>query len=139
MARRRKAEKRPVIPDARFNSTVVTRLVNVIMERGKKSVAESIVYGALDQISESEGTDEPHEVLHEAVRNVAPRLEVKSRRVGGATYQVPIEVSGVRQVSLALRWMTTFCRAKRGVTMQRALAQEILDAYKGQGLSLIHI
>ena len=136
MARRRKAEKRPVIPDARFNSTVVTRLVNVIMERGKKSVAESIVYGALDQIAESEGSDEPHEILHEAVRNVAPRLEVKSRRVGGATYQVPIEVSGVRQVSLALRWMTSFSRAKKGVQMKRALAQEILDAYKGQGAAV---
>lgn len=133
MSRRRRPERRPVIPDGRYHSDVITRLINVIMERGKKSTAERIVYGALDHVAKVEETDEPDRVLHDAVRNASPRLEVKSRRVGGATYQVPIEVSGARQLSLALRWLTGSARSKKGVPMSRALAQEILDASKGQG------
>jgi len=136
MARRRKAESRSVTPDALYGSETISRLVNVIMERGKKSTAESIVYGALETIREREETEEPVAVLTRAIDNVRPRLEVKSRRVGGATYQVPMEVSGDRQLSLALRWIVGYARAKRGQSMQRALATELLDAFHEQGAAI---
>ena len=136
MARRHKAERRAVVPDAVYSSDTISRLVNVIMERGKKSTAEQIVYGALETIRQREGVDDPVEVLNKAIDNVRPRLEVKSRRVGGATYQVPMEVSGARQLSLALRWIVGFARSKRGVAMERALADEVLDAYREQGSSI---
>ena len=112
MSRRRQAIRRPVIKDAKFNSTLVSRLVNTVMERGKKTVAQRIVYGAFDQIAEKNPTTNPLDVLQRAVDNAKPRLEVKARRVGGATYQVPLEVPSDRQFALAL---------------------EILDAYQGQG------
>ena len=136
MARRHKAEQRDVIPDAVYKSEAVARMVNVIMERGKKSTAEHIVYRALDSIKEKEGTDDPISVMNKALDNIRPRLEVKSRRVGGATYQVPLEVSGARQLSLALRWIVGFARAKRGVAMDKALASELLDAYREQGAAV---
>ena len=136
MARRHKAEQRNVIPDAVYNSEAVARMVNVIMERGKKSTAEQIVYRALDAIKEKEGTDDPITVMNKAIDHIRPRLEVKSRRVGGATYQVPLEVSGARQLSLALRWIVGFARAKRGVAMDKALASELLDAYREQGAAV---
>ena len=131
--RRHRAEKRPLTPDVRFNSELVARLINTIMERGKKSVAQSIVYGALDSVAERKKGVEPIEVFLQAMENVKPRLEVKSRRVGGATYQVPLEVSPERQVAVALRWISGFARARSGMPMKAALAAELLDAYDNTG------
>jgi len=133
MSRRRRAEKRNLIPDAKYNSPLVTRLVNTVMERGKKSLAQRLVYGAFDRIIEKNPTSNPLEILQRAVDNAKPRLEVKARRVGGATYQVPLEVAPERQASLAVRWLVNFADARKGVPMQDALASEIMDAYQGQG------
>ena len=130
MARRHRAEKRGLKPDARFDSELVSRMVNMLMLRGKKATAQRIVYDALEQLSE---LGEPMQVFTQALDNVKPRLEVKSRRVGGATYQVPIEVSPDRQVSMALRWLIDFAAGRKGVPMQRALALEVTDAFKNQG------
>jgi len=113
MSRRRRAVKRPVVKDTKFSSTLVSRLVNTVMERGKKSTAQRI--------------------LQRAVDNAKPRLEVKARRVGGATYQVPLEVPPDRQFSLALRWLVDFADSRKGIPMKEALASEILEAYQGQG------
>ena len=133
MSRRRQAVKRPIIKDTKFNSTLVSRLVNTVMERGKKSTAQRIVYGAFDHISEKNPTTNPLDVLQRAVDNAKPRLEVKARRVGGATYQVPLEVPADRQMALALRWLVDFADSRKGVPMKDALAGEILEAYQGQG------
>src|SRR5881296_1042863 len=133
MSRRRQATKRPVPKDAKFNSTLVSRLVNTVMACGQKSVAQRIVYGAFDQVVAKNPATNPLEVLQRAVDNAKPRLEVKARRVGGATYQVPIEVTADRQASLALRWLVDFADARKGTPMMKALAAEILDAYQGQG------
>ena len=130
--RRRKSEQHEFAPDARYGSALVTHLVNIIMSRGKKSTAQRTVYGALDQIKEQTG-EEPIAVFQQALENIKPKVEVKSRRVGGATYQVPIEVPSARQTSLALRWIVDYSRGRKGASMQRALALEILDAYKNQG------
>ncbi|HEY8240187.1 MAG TPA: 30S ribosomal protein S7 [Kiritimatiellia bacterium] len=130
--RRRRSDKRPVIPDLRYNNDLVARLISKVMERGKKSVAESIVYGALDTVKEQTSQD-PIEVFKTAMDNIKPKLEVKSRRVGGATYQVPVEVSPDRQAALAMRWIISYAQGRKGVSMGRALAQELLDAYKNQG------
>lgn len=132
MARRRRAEKRQVIPDPKFNNELVARLMNCIMRRGKKSTAERIVYGALGEM-QSKMSEDPMEVLLKAIDNVKPRVEVKSRRVGGSTYQVPTEVSRDRQLALALRWVVGFAGQRKGVPMQRALAMELMEAYKNQG------
>jgi len=132
MARRHRAEKRQTLPDLNFNSPLIGRLIKGIMKRGKQSVAEGIVYDALDQVKEQTKED-PLEVLMRAVDNAKPKVEVKARRVGGATYQVPVEVSGERQQSLALRWLIQYSGARKGVPMHKALALEILDAYKNQG------
>lgn len=131
--RRRRAEKRQVTPDVRYNSDLVARLINTVMERGKKATAQRAVYGALDMISERKKDVEPLEVFLQALENVKPRLEVKSRRVGGATYQVPLEVSPERQVAVALRWITQFARNRRGMRMRDALAGELMDAYENTG------
>jgi len=133
MSRRRQAVRRPVAKDAKFNSTLVSRLVNTVMEQGKKSVAQRIVYGAFDQIIAKNPASNPLEVLQRAVDNAKPRLEVKARRVGGATYQVPLEVPSDRQFALALRWLVDFADARKGIPMKEALAAEILEAYQGQG------
>jgi small subunit ribosomal protein S7 len=132
MARRRKAEKRDLTADARFNSVLLTKMINSLMQRGKRSVAENIVYGALDLIGQKMEGD-PLEVLQRALNNVKPQLEVKSRRVGGATYQVPVEVSDDRQYALAFRWIRQYARARRGVPMKQALANELMDAFNNQG------
>ena len=132
MARRRRAEKRETIPDLRYNSQEIALLIHKVMERGKKSVAEKIVYGAMDQIKDTLKA-EPVDIFRQAMENVKPRLEVKSRRVGGATYQVPVEVDPARQNALAMRWIVTFAQTRKGVAMGRALAQELMDAYKNQG------
>ena len=136
MARRHTAERRDIIPDAVYHSELVARLVNVIMRDGKRSTAERVVYSALDEIRAKQKTDEPLEVLEAAVDNIKPRVEVKSRRVGGATYQVPLEVSGPRQLTLALRWLVQYAQGKRGTDMGHALAQEVMDAYNNQGSSV---
>lgn len=131
--RRRRAEKREPIPDLQYNSKLVGHFINMIMLKGKKSVAQKIVYNALDIVKERTGTTDVLSVLNKAVENVRPLLEVKSRRVGGATYQVPVEVKPTRGLTLALRWIRDFARARKGKPMQEKLAQEILDAYKGTG------
>ncbi len=133
MARRRRAEKRELIPDPRHESKMVAYMINCVMERGKKSVAAKIVYGALEDIQAQLKDENPVEVFTQAVENVAPRLEVKSRRVGGATYQVPLEVKANRQIALATRWLIQFASNRKGVPMRRALAMELVDAYRGQG------
>ena len=131
--RRRRAESREFAPDARYNSVLVTHLTNIIMSRGKKSTAQRTVYGALEQLKDHSETKNALEVFEQALENVKPKVEVKSRRVGGATYQVPVEVPAARQTSLALRWIVDYSRGRKGVSMQRALAMEILDAFKNQG------
>lgn len=133
MSRRRQATRRPIQSDAKFNSTLVSRLVNTVMIGGKKSTAQRIVYGAFDQIAEKNPATNPLEILQRAVDNAKPRLEVKARRVGGATYQVPVEVATDRQFALALRWLVDFADARKGQPMKEALAAEILEAYQGQG------
>jgi small subunit ribosomal protein S7 len=133
MSRRRRAVKRKIRTDARHHSRLVGRLVNTIMKCGKRNLAQSLVYDAFDQISEKQKGATPLEVLQRAVENAKPRLEVKSRRVGGATYQVPLEVTGERSEALALRWIVEFAKARKGTPMKRALANEILDAYNGEG------
>ena len=119
--------------DAKFGNTLVSRLVNTVMQSGKKSIAQRIVYGAFDQIAEKNPASNPLEVLQRAVDNAKPRLEVKPRRVGGATYQVPVEVTSDRQFALAMRWLVDFADARKGMPMKEALAAEILEAYQGQG------
>lgn len=119
--------------DARFHSALVTRLVNTVMCGGKKTTAERIVYGAFNRIVEKNPSSNPLEILQRAVDNVKPRLEVKARRVGGATYQVPLEVPTDRQLGLAVRWLVDFADARKGTPMRDALAAEIMDAYQGQG------
>ena len=119
--------------DAKFHSTLVSRLVSVVMKRGKKSLAQRIVYGAFNHIAGKNPNSNPLEILQRAVDNVKPRLEVKARRVGGATYQVPLEVPTDRQFALALRWLVDLADGRKGVPMKDALAAEILDAYQGQG------
>lgn len=131
--RRRRAEKRQLVEDSKYHSVLVTRLVNTVMERGKKTIAQKIVYGALDMIAKKNPQTSPLEILQKAVDNAKPRLEVKSRRVGGATYQVPMEVPPDRQLSLALRWIVSFADARKGIPMKDALAAEIMEAYQGQG------
>ena len=133
MSRRRQANKRQVPQDAKFHSTLVSRLVNVVMKSGKKSTAQRIVYGTFEQIAEKNPNSNPLEILQRAVDNAKPRLEVKPRRVGGATYQVPVEASSDRQLALALRWLVDFADARKGIAMKEALAAEIMDAFQGQG------
>ncbi|GAB4268491.1 MAG: 30S ribosomal protein S7 [Opitutales bacterium] len=133
MARRRKAVKRPVLPDPRYNSTLVSMLVNMVMRCGKKSLAQRVVYGAFERVSEKLGKGDSVDLLIGALENARPKIEVKSRRVGGATYQVPVEISYLRQQSLTFRWMVAAARARKGVSMREALAQEIIDAYNNTG------
>ena len=136
MARRRRAEKRELIPDPRYNNDMVAYMINCVMERGKKSVAAKIVYGAIEDIQGQLKDEDPGYVFTTAIENVSPRLEVKSRRVGGATYQVPLEVKPKRQIALATRWLIQFASNRKGVPMRRALANEVVDAYRGQGAAI---
>jgi small subunit ribosomal protein S7 len=133
MSRRRRVIHKDVKKDARYASPVVARLISTVMRRGKKSVAEQIVYTAIDKSREGTDTVDPLETLNKAIENVKPRLEVKSRRVGGATYQVPMEVPSDRQVALAMRWIVNFAKSRKGVPMENALAYELRDAASGQG------
>jgi small subunit ribosomal protein S7 len=135
MSRRAQAKTREILPDAKYRNETVARLINKVMTRGKKSVAERVVYGALD-IMGRQGAKEPVTILEQAVRNGTPQLEVKPRRVGGATYQVPIEVRPERGLSLALRWLVTSARARGGKSMAEKLAAELSDAAQGQGVTI---
>ena len=132
MPRRAEIPVRPVAPDPVYNSQLVTQVINKVMTRGKKSVAEHIVYSALDKVGERSGKA-PVEVLEQAVKTVTPVLEVRSRRVGGANYQVPVEVPQRRARTLAIRWLVTYSRDRREKDMDEKLAGEILDALQNQG------
>lgn len=122
-----------MVPDAKYNSPLVARLVNTVMYGGKKSLAQRIVYGALDVIAEKSPGASPLEVLQRAIDNAKPRIETKARRVGGATYQVPVELPADRQTSLAMRWIVRFADDRKGIPMTQALAGEVMEAYQGQG------
>ncbi len=135
MPRRAKIERRVPMPDPRYNSELVARVINKIMQRGKKGLAERIMYGALQIIQERTGRD-PIEVFELALSNATPMLEVKPRRVGGATYQVPVQIEGQRRQSLAIRWLLTSARARPGKTMQEKLANELMDAFNGTGATV---
>ncbi len=132
MSRRRVAARKNIIPDPRFGSEMLTKFMNMIMVDGKKSVAEKIVYGALDTI-EKKGHEESLSVLSKALENVQPKVEVKSRRVGGATYQVPVEVRPARRLALAMRWLIDSARKRNEKDMASKLAGELMDAFEGRG------
>lgn len=133
MSRRKRVIKKVVRTDSRYGSVLVHRLISTVMREGKRSVAERIVYAAIEKSQEGTSHIDPLETLNKAIENARPRLEVKSRRVGGATYQVPMEVAQDRQIALALRWIVNFAKARKGIAMKDALAQEIKDAAAGQG------
>jgi small subunit ribosomal protein S7 len=135
MPRRARAEKREVIPDAKFRSTTVARLITKVMMCGKKRTAEGIVYGALELL-EKQVSKDPVAALEQAVRNATPLLQVKPRRVGGATYQVPVEVQPDRGLFLALNWLVASARARKGKAMMERLADELTDAFQGQGATI---
>lgn len=135
MSRRSRAGQRELAPDAKYNNLTIARMINRIMLNGKKSTAEKIVYDAM-AIIEKQESKEPAMVVEQAVRNATPQLEVKSRRIGGATYQVPIEVRPVRSLSLALRWLIVAARNRAGKSMAEKLADELSDAAKGQGATI---
>ncbi|ACI98138.1 MULTISPECIES: 30S ribosomal protein S7 [Rhodospirillales] len=135
MSRRRKAEKREVLPDAKFGDVVLTKFMNCLMYDGKKSVAESIVYGALDRI-EAKAKQNALQLFHDALNNVRPYLEVRSRRVGGATYQVPVEVRSERAQALAIRWIISAARGRSEDTMTERLSAELLDAANQRGTAV---
>ncbi len=132
MPRRREITKRPVPPDPVYQSPLVTKFINAVMERGKKTRAESIFYGAMDLIGEKT-KDDPLKIFKKALDNVKPLVEVKARRVGGSTYQVPVEVNPNRRLSLAYRWLITFSTSRQGRSMREKLAAEIMDAANNAG------
>ena len=132
MSRRRRAQKRVIPPDARYGSAELATFINRAMLNGKKTVAQRFVYQPLELVREETNRD-PMEVFQQAVRNVTPSVEVKPRRVGGATYQVPVEVAGNRRIALAMRWLIRAARARAGQPMRARLAQELMDASRGQG------
>jgi small subunit ribosomal protein S7 len=134
--RRRRADRKETPPDPKFNSPMVHRFIAIVMTHGQKSVAEKIVYGALDLLAQKTGEESAIKALNKVLENVRPRLEVKPRRVGGATYQVPVEVSVTRGNSLALRWIRDFARNKKGKPMQTKLAEELVMAYKAEGSAM---
>jgi small subunit ribosomal protein S7 len=135
MPRRRVAEKREVLPDPKYNSKVVSKFMSAIMQDGKKSTAEGICYGAFDVIREKTGND-PLKVFKTALENVKPQVEVKARRVGGATYQVPVEIRPQRRMALASRWLINYSRGRSEKTMRERLAGELLDAFNNTGSSI---
>ena len=130
--RRRRAEKREIIPDPKYKSAIVSRFMNIIMMQGKKSKAEHIVYRCFDILAEKTGKP-ALEVFQKALDNARPLVEIKPRRIGGATYQIPIEVRSERGISIAMRWVRNFARVKKGKPMEIKLADELLDAFKGEG------
>ena len=132
MSRRRSAEKREILPDAKFGDPVLAKFINCLMYQGKKSVAEEIVYSAFDEVGQRSGQD-PVKVFHEALDNVKPAVEVRSRRVGGATYQVPVEVRPARRQALAIRWLIDTARGRSENTMRERLSNELMDAAGNRG------
>lgn len=132
MARRRRATKRVHMTDPKFNSELVAKVIRSLMQSGKKTTAERIVYGAIDEVASISGKD-PLEVMDQAINNMKPKVEVKSRRVGGTTYPVPCEIRPNRQLALALRWMSQYASARRGVPMPKAVALELMDAFNNTG------
>jgi|SRR6056297_106555 small subunit ribosomal protein S7 len=136
MPRRREVPKRVILPDPKFGDLLVAKFVNNVMVDGKKSTAEAIVYGAFDLVAERTGGNDPLEVFKTAMDNVRPVLEVKSRRVGGSTYQVPVEVSSSRRAALAMRWLATYAKARSEKTMRERLAGEFLDAFNNRGAAV---
>ena len=135
MSRRHKAEKREVNPDPKFGDVVLSKFMNSIMKEGKKSVAENIVYGAMDRM-QSRAKSDPMQLFHSALENVMPAVEVRSRRVGGATYQVPVEVRPERRQALAIRWLITAARGRNENTMEERLSGELLDAANNRGTAV---
>ncbi len=135
MSRRHSAEKREILPDPKFGDLVVSKFMNCLMYDGKKSVTEGIVYGAFETIQKKSGQD-PIQIFHDALSNVKPQLEVRSRRVGGATYQVPVEVRSERAQALAIRWIITTARERSEATMEDRLSGELLDAANNRGASV---
>jgi len=133
--RRRRAKKRDIIPDPKYKSKLVAKFINMVMERGKKAIAENIVYRCFTLLKEKT-QKEPIEVFQKSLDNARPLLEVKPRRVGGATYQVPIEVKAERGTALAMMWIRDFARTKKGKPMEQKLADELLDAYNNQGAAI---
>ena len=131
--RRRRRARREAPPDARYNNRLVQKLINMIMYDGKKSVAERLVYDSFDYLKTNAGTNDAISVFHKAIENVRPHVELKPRRVGGATYQIPIEVRHERSLALALRWIRVAARSRRGSPMAKRLSDELLAAYKGEG------
>lgn len=136
MSRRKVIDKRPLDPDPRFNSVLVSKFTNGLMQRGKKSLAQRIFYDAMDIVTEKVQDEDALTVFEEAMEKVRPRVEVKSRRVGGATYQVPMEVRQARRNALAIRWIVGYAKARSGKSMAEKLAAELLDAYNNRGASV---
>jgi len=134
--RRRRPEKRTILPDPMYKDLVVAKFINYIMIGGKKSIAEKIFYNALNIISSQVKTDTPIDVFKKAINNVSPMLEVKSKRIGGATYQVPMEVSDNRRIALAMRWILNYSRSRKGKTMSNRLAAELIAASNNDGSSV---
>ena len=134
--RRRRPEKRVIIPDPVYNDLVVAKFINNVMDSGKKSVAEKIFYNAIDQVESKAKTKDGLEIFRKALENVAPLLEVKSKRIGGATYQVPIEVSENRRLALAMRWIISYAKSRKGRTMADRLSAELIAAANNEGSSV---
>jgi small subunit ribosomal protein S7 len=134
--RRRKAQERIINPEPKYNNKTIAKFINIVMEQGKKNLSEKIVYGALEIMKNKLNDPDALRLFHKAIDNVRPRLEVKPRRVGGATYQVPIEVRQDRGTSIALRWVRDFARVKKGKSMLEKLADELIAAYKGEGSAI---
>lgn len=134
--RRKRIHENKIVADPKFNSDIVAKFINMVMEKGKKSIAEKMVYGAFETIKKELNEQDVLKIFHKALENTRPRLEVKPRRVGGATYQVPIEVRQERGTSIALRWIRDFAKTKKGRSMKEKLAEEIIAAYKGEGSAI---
>lgn len=136
MSRRRRAEKRPIIKDPRFNSELISKLINRVMLDGKKTTARAIVYEALDKFAKKVNQEDPLVAFEQALENAMPTLEVKSRRIGGATYQVPVEIKPERRMSMGMKWIISFARAKSGRSMVDGLSMELADCFQGQGSTI---
>ena len=136
MSRRRRVAKQEAPPDPRYNNRLVQKTINMVMLDGKKSVAERVVYGAFDILKKAVGSNDVLTVFHKAIENIRPHVELKARRVGGATYQIPLEVRHERGLSLAIRWLRVAARSRRGAPMSKRLADELLAAYKGEGTAV---
>ncbi len=136
MSRRHSAEKRPVVPDPIYGSTTIAKFINKVMKDGKKSTARRVVYNALDKFAQKIKTENPLEAFEQALENAKPSLEVKSRRIGGATYQVPVEIAPSRRTSMAMGWIITHSKAKAGRSMEEGLASELVDCFNNQGTTI---